>query len=271
MVQEHDVDGECVEFYDFVPSYIRRPDVPFFVEMAKQAKGPILEAGCGTGRVLIPMAKALAQEPMSGQMLIGTDLSEAMLAVCRRKLSRETPEVRSFVQIVPGDMCIWNLDHMRNHFRLIVVPFRAFQHLLTVEDQLAALNHFYNYLAYGGQLVIDVFNPDINRLANRWGSPEDEYFTMPDGRSVCRTAEVVARDLWEQVLDVKFSYLVTPYEDCLAMKTFEQRFRMRYFCRFEMQHLLERAGFRVENLYADYSRTPYGRVYPGELVFLARK
>jgi hypothetical protein len=46
---------------------------------------------------------------------------------------------------------------------------------------------------------------------------------------------------------------------------------MRYLFRFEAEHLLERAGFRVEDLYPDFDKSPYGSTYPGELIFVARK
>src|SRR6516165_4986101 len=65
------------EFYDFVVPYRERKDVGFFVEMALEAAGPVLEIGCGTGRVLIPTARA-------GVEIVGMDSSSKMLAVCRR-------------------------------------------------------------------------------------------------------------------------------------------------------------------------------------------
>jgi len=46
---------------------------------------------------------------------------------------------------------------------------------------------------------------------------------------------------------------------------------MRYVFRFEMEHLLARTGFRVEHLYSDFEKHPYGHAYPGELIFVARK
>ena len=64
------------DLYDFVVPYRGRPDVAFFVEAAQESGGPVLEVGCGTGRVLIPKARA-------GVEITGLDLSEHMLAVCR--------------------------------------------------------------------------------------------------------------------------------------------------------------------------------------------
>src|SRR5882762_9513202 len=86
------------EFYDHVAPYQNRQDVNFFVEMAQRFEGPVLELGCGTGRVLIPTARA-------GLEIVGLDASSPMLSVCRKKLSHEPETVQSRVpELVDGDM-----------------------------------------------------------------------------------------------------------------------------------------------------------------------
>ena len=70
-------------FYDHVVPYRDRPDVPFCVEMAKEADGDVLELGCGTGRILIPTARA-------GVPIFGLDLAKEMLAVCKKKLREDS-------------------------------------------------------------------------------------------------------------------------------------------------------------------------------------
>src|SRR6186997_1849648 len=85
------------ELYDQVVPYRERADVSFFVEAAREAGSPILEVGCGTGRVLIPTARA-------GLEIVGLDLSPHMLAVCREHLGQESETVRSRVQLVQADM-----------------------------------------------------------------------------------------------------------------------------------------------------------------------
>ncbi len=64
----YDRDAFVAEFYDRIPGYRDRPDVPFFVEAAVESKGPVLEVGCGTGRILIPTAR-------KGISITGIDLS----------------------------------------------------------------------------------------------------------------------------------------------------------------------------------------------------
>jgi SAM-dependent methyltransferase len=144
------------EFYDHVVPYRDRQDVAFFVEFARQAKGPVLELGCGTGRVLIPMARA-------GIEMVGLDNSPSMLAVCRKKVSRETVDVQARVQLVQADMGQFALGQ---EFRLVTIPFRAFQHLLTVDEQVSCLSSIHTHLVSGGCLVLDVFNPSLPRLVD---------------------------------------------------------------------------------------------------------
>lgn len=250
------------ELYDYVVPYRNRPDVAFFVEAAKESGGPVLEVGCGTGRVLIPTAQA-------GVEIVGLDLSPHMLEVCRGRLKAESEEVRSRVQLVQGDMRQFELSRT---FRLVTLPFRPFQHLTTVEDQLACLGCICRHLAEAGRLILDIFNPSLESLARQnFGEEisEEPEFSMPDGRRVIRRHKIVSRDAANQINYVELIYYVTHPNG--RQERLVQAFPMRYLFRFEAEHLLARAGFEVEQLYADYDKSPYGSKYPGELIFVARK
>lgn len=259
---KYDEYAATAELYDLVTPYASRPDAPFFVEMAKETGGPVLELGCGTGRVLLPTARA-------GIQITGLDLSEDMLAVCRKKLESEPAGVRARVRLVEGDMRDFEFPE---RFRLVTMPFRPFQHLITVEDQLACLGCIHRHLAEAGIVVVDVFNPKLEALvADNLGlemTPEPE-FTMPDGRRVIRKHKIVSRDLVKQLQQIELVYYVT-YPDG-RQERLVQAFPMRYFFRFEMEHLLARAEFQVTQLYSDYDKSPYGAKYPGELIFVAKK
>ncbi len=250
------------EFYDYVASYRRRQDVPFFVEFARQSGGPVLEIGCGTGRVLIPTARA-------GIEIVGLDMSESMLSICREKLSREPEEVRAKAQLVQGDMRQFQLSR---EFALITTPFRPFQHLLTVEDQLSCLACVRRHLRDDGKFVLDVFNPDLKRLTDdkyltEW--EEEPEFTMPDGRKVIWQNHVISRDPINQILDVELAHRIR-YPDGHEERP-SQRLRLRYFFRFEAEHLLVRSGLRIEHLYGDFDKSPFDSEHPKELIFVARK
>ena len=250
------------EFYDYVVPYTQRSDVAFFVEAAREAGSPVLEVGCGTGRVLIPTAR-------DGIEITGLDLSSQMLRVCRERLSHEAEQVQARVQLVQADMRAFNLPQ---RFRLATLPFRPFQHLTTVEDQLSCLACIRHHLLPGGKLILDLFNPSLNYLtSDTLGQEvgEEPEFTMPDGRRVVRRAKIVSRDYFTQVNQVELIYYVTHPDG--REERLVHAFPMRYLFRFEAEHLLARSGFAVEALYADYEQSPYGSQYPGDLIFVAKK
>ncbi len=250
------------DLYDHVQPYQERPDVDFFVEEAIAAGGPVLEVGCGTGRILLPTARA-------GVSITGFDLSEHMLSVCRHRLAQEPPEIQDRVNLVQGDMRMFELGRW---FSLITLPFRPFQHLTTVQDQLSCLRVLHRHLAPDGRLILDIFNPSMTHLTlDNVGQEltEGEPFTTPDGRHVVRKSITVARNYFTQVQQVELIYYVTHPDG--REERLVHAFSMRYLFRYEAEHLLARAGFELEHLYADYEKNPYGSGYPGELIFVAKK
>jgi SAM-dependent methyltransferase len=250
------------DLYDHVGPYRDRPDITFFVDAAKEAGSPVLEVGCGTGRVLIPTARA-------GLDIVGLDLSPHMLAVCRQRLQDESAAVQSRAQLVQADMRTFELGRT---FTLATVPFRPFQHLTTVEDQLSCLASIRRHLNDRGALILDMFNPSLDALANQpLGEEfaEEPEFSMPDGRRVTRRHKTVAQDRFSQTNHYELVYYVTHPDG--REERLVQAFALRYLFRFEAEHLLARAGFEVEHLYADYDKSAYGSKYPGEMIFVARK
>jgi SAM-dependent methyltransferase len=253
--------ASIADLYDHVVPYRERDDVAFFVEAASESGGPVLEVGCGTGRVLVPCARA-------GVEMVGLDASAAMLAVCEKRLRDESADVRARVRLVQGDMRRFDLGRT---FGLVTIPFRPFQHLLAPEDQLACLQAIRRHLADGGRLVLDLFNPSLEALVAAPGQEfgDEPEFTAPDGRRVRRRVRIAAHDRFSQVQEVELVHYVTHPDG--RQERLLHAFSMRYLFRFEAEHLLVRAGFSIEDLYAGYDKSAFGSRYPGELVFVARK
>lgn len=250
------------KFYDSVVPYRERQDVHFFVEMGQRSGGPVLELGCGTGRVLIPTAK-------SGIEIVGLDGSPKMLSVCRQKLLSESEEVRAKVKgLVLGDMRSFDLGRK---FSLVTIPFRPFQHLLTVEDQMSCLESIRKHLVAGGKLILDIFNPSLPHLTderNLQEISEEPEFATADGLKVLRRARIASRDYFNQILHNESIYDVTHPDG--REERFVHRFQMRYLFKFEVEHLLARCDFGLEAVYSDYDESPYGSKYPGELIFVVK-
>jgi SAM-dependent methyltransferase len=250
------------DLYDYVVPYRNRHDVAFFVEAAQASGGPVLEIGCGTGRVLLPIARA-------GIHIVGLDLSPHMLHVCQDRLRQEPVQVQSRVCLLQADMRHFALSCT---FPLITLPFRPFQHLTTVAEQRACLERIHRHLLPGGRLILDIFNPDVTRLgSHNLGQEfgEEPEFTMPDGRRVIRRHKVVANDRFNQINAMELIYDVTHADG--RTERLVHAFSMRYTFRFEAEHLLARCGFQVEHVYADYDKSLYGSQYPGELILVATK
>ena len=233
--------------YDNVPVYAARPDVRFYVDEARASGGAGLEVGCGTGRVLVPVAR-------SGVTITGVDASEAMLAECKARVAKESREVRERVRLHQGDARDFELDRK---FSLVTAPFRVVQHLVTIDDQLRFLGAVKRHLAPKAKLVFDVFNPSFSVLAAADGlEHEDTPETpLPDGSSFRRTG-AVKRIRWiDQVSEVELAYYVTSASGKETQR-FVQAFDMRWYLRAELVHLLARAGYRVETMYGDFDRSP---------------
>lgn len=238
-------------------------DIGFYVEEAKQAGSGILELGCGTGRILVPTAQA-------GVPIIGLDRAPAMLALAEQKLAALPPAVRDRVSLIQADMRDFRLDAA---LQLITVPYRAFLHLLTLKDQRRTLACIHRHLAPRGRLILDIFDPDIETLAAHSGPlgpvlKQDRIFQHPHtGRRVI-SWEARRYDLERQLLEQSTVFEEVDTEGRSLSRT-HRSLTLRYVFRYEMRHLLELAGFRVEALYGDFQRGPFS--HGGEQIWIARK
>jgi SAM-dependent methyltransferase len=248
---------ELPEFYDEVPAYVERRDVKFYVDEAQNAGGRVLEVGCGTGRTLVPIARA-------GVQIDGLDSSPRMLDRCRAKLRDEDDAVKERVILHEGDARGFDL---KRQFNLVIAPFRVMQHLTTTEDQLRFLDSVARHLAPAGRLVFDVFNPNFSALASADGTEHEDTpeTRLPDGRSFRRTGRV-SRVRWiDQVSEIELVYYVSPRPGEKAQRHV-QSFDMRWFLRAELIHLLARGGFTVGSIYGDFDRSPLTDKSPEQIL-----
>lgn len=226
-------------------------DVEYFSHLAKRA-GRVLELACGTGRVALAMAEA-------GARVTGLELSEDMLARARGKAQVLDASVRKRLTLVRGDMRDF---HLRAKFPLIVVPFRAFQHLLTVKDQRACLDCCRKHLAPRGRLVVNLFDPNYRILAANLNpgtanatqliakardSETGETVVVYASRTPCPEEQVNREDWVYERFDAQGR----------SLRRELRTFHMRYFFRYEMEHLFELCGFCIEKLEGDFGGGPF--------------
>jgi SAM-dependent methyltransferase len=133
-------DPAFIEFYEQIDGN-RTVDIEFYKEIARSGHGPVLEAGCGSGRVLLPLLR-------DGIDIAGFDPSQAMLDLLLERAGDQTPNVWK------GDF-----SEMRGGYSTIISPFNTILHMLTQEEQITAFRNVYNALDAGGVFVFDIVNP----------------------------------------------------------------------------------------------------------------
>lgn len=239
-------------YYDLAPLYQARADKDFYLARARVARGPVLELGCGTGRILIPIAQA-------GVEITGLDASPAMLEICRQRLATEHLTAAT----VLGDMRSFDLGRP---FALITIPFRPFQHLLDPPEQIACLECVRRHLAPEGRFIFDVYDPRLDMLMREDGEEFVDFdFTGSDGRAMRRLVKRLSHDRPRQVVHMELIFV--------DLQTNERRatapLTMRYFFRYEVEHLLARCGFEVLEVLGDFDGSPVGAV-ARELIFVAK-
>jgi len=251
----------AVEVYDHMERVKAMPDLPFWLDYARKAGGPVLELGCGTGRVVIPIAR-------EGIEITGLDVSSLMLERTRAKLQEEPEAVRHRVSLAEASMHDFTLG---KEYALVFSAFRSFQVLKTVDDQLSCLSCVRSHLKKGGRFILDVFNPHMPYLVSESRKEEygEEQIEMPDGRTVTARYRNPHIDPDSQTLDCEMIYDVPQPDGSTQRVVWE--FQLHYFFRFELEHLLVRAGFEIEDVFSDFDRSPFGATTPGEILMVARK
>ena len=226
-------------------------DIPLYAGFASRFGGPILEAGCGTGRLLPPLMGA-------GRRVTGLDVSRGMLRRAQARLSRP-PGAR----LVQGDL---RRPPLRGSYALILLALDAFRLLPTPEAQGEALGALSALLAPGGGLLIDVENPAPvppadGTLVLDWWRPLD------GGASLAKLASR-RYDPSTQVEEVTLFYDRVETDGALRRQAFQ--IRLRSVSAAELRLMLAGAGLELEQLYGDYDLGPYRADSP-RLIALARR
>ncbi|MCH7625098.1 MAG: class I SAM-dependent methyltransferase [Chloroflexi bacterium] len=236
---------QWASIYDAVYSYVR-DDIPFYVKEALDSGGDVLELGCGTGRVTIPIAQA-------GVNIVGLDFSEAMLDIARSK-AEGLPGNSGELSLQLGDMRDFDLGRQ---FSLIIIPFRGFLSLLSVEDEISTLREIRRHLLPDGRLVFNIFVPEISSLLQEG----DVAYHLRDVTDPVTGSTMV---LWNQSRYDNFTQIVyariiieeLDSQSEITRKLYRD-FQLRYVHRWEMQHLLELCGFEILDLHGGFDRSPF--------------
>jgi len=236
-------------------------DLPFYLGLAQSTGGPVLELGCGTGRVLLSIARA-------GIAIDGVDNSLPMLDRLRRKLELEAGHVRDRVSAFEGDMR--NFRSQRK-YALVIIPFRPMQHMYKVEDQLAALRTAGFHLQDGGLVAFDVYYPKFEKINSSFGQEvlEMEWRDPADPRKVIRRFyRKESHDKIHQSIRLTFIFRTWQGDELVQEET--EGLKMSYYTYPHLQALFMLAGLEVKEEYGSFSKAPLDN-NANEMIFLLKK
>jgi SAM-dependent methyltransferase len=233
-------------------------DLDFYRQLADDAGSPILELACGTGRVLLHLAR-------NGHTVTGLDVSPPMLAIARERLAAEPPDVRARVTIVEQDMRRFLVD---GRFRLAILAINSFMHLMTARDQERCLKRVRRRLVGDGLLVVDVFNPELAL----YDSAGRSFFerSMDDAANGVTVTKLVSSliDRKRRVNYITFYYDETAPGQPQVRHT--AAISQHYLYHDEMIGLLSRCGFAVEQVYGGFGPVAWTPASQ-KMIFVARK
>jgi SAM-dependent methyltransferase len=221
-------------------------DLGFFRDRALASSGPVLELACGSGRLTVPIAQG-------GADIVGVDVSAPMIERARRRSAQAGVDIQ------------WHLQDVRTldlgrRFALAFIATNALQHLHDLESLRAFFRRTRQHLLPDGQLIIDVFNPALDKLVR---SPDAAYvhkqFTLDDGRQV----QVEAAS--EYLADTQRLHFVLTYrhEGTVIHK---KDIHMRCFYPQELLALCALGGFDVLERYGDYDQHPFTAGSPKQIL-----
>lgn len=217
-------------------------DIAFIAELARRTGGPILELMCGTGRALLPLAE-------EGFDVTGVDSSGDMLDLARKRVAQEGLGER--VTLLQADIRAAKLP---TGFMLAFITANSFMHMETIEDQLAALETIRPTLQRDGLLVIDLFSPNPHELLQNDGHTVLANTFDLDGDRVLKFV-ATSTDIAAQTNYVTFIYDRTDREGRVSRRVMP--FTMRWIYRYELEHLLVRAGYEIEAFFGSYNLDDY--------------
>lgn len=251
----------CAKYYDSAYATMHDlTDAPFYLDLAKECGGPVLEIGCGTGRVLLPMARA-------GIEIHGVDNSAPMLAMLKENLAREKAAVREKVTVHSGDMRDLRLGRK---FPLVTIPFRPMQHMHTIADQIAALTTAAAHVADGGMLAFDVFYPKFEVLPLRIGEEilEAEWSAPSEPETTVR--RYFRKDTVDKIQqNFTLTFIFRKYRNKRLVMEENETLKMSYYTYPHLRALFLLAALEPIAEYGSFARTPLDNS-ASEMIFLLR-
>ena len=238
-------------------------DVEWYRRKAVDSGGPVLELGAGTGRITLPIAEA-------GIRIAALDLDVGMLEKLRQKAGALSRDVAGRISVHQDDMRSFTLGES---FKLIIIPFRAFLHNVTRDDQVAALRRAHAHLEPGGELALNVFHPSLEFMAANAGAYAGVW-RWRETRKVQAGGFVVYSDATRyDTVHQRLESMIRSEEfaaDGSLQRTNMMHLELAYLYRSDIASLLQESGFELLRVSGDFHGRPFERD-SDELIVVVRK
>lgn len=240
-------------FYDIEHAHFDE-DVDLYLNFAELSGGPLLELACGSGRLLVPLAR-------EGFEVTGVDNSPTMLRLAEQSLERAG--VAGHCKLVLQDICTLHLD---SKFRMAFSALGSFAHLTARKQQQQALSTVRAQMMTGGMFILDISNADARYMEDLSGQVLHQGTWQRDNGSLVTHFVSPASSTKKHLLELTHFY-DTHLQGGPVQRTVTKT-HLYLFERNEMELLLEQAGFRVKDVYGDYELDPYENQSP-RMIFIA--
>jgi SAM-dependent methyltransferase len=222
-------------------------DIAFYLALSRRfAPRKVLELGCGTGRITLPLAQL-------GFDVVGLDNQPEMLQKAEERRRQAPSEIRQRLQFIAGDMRTWSAGA---DFDLILIPASSITHVLSLEDRLAVWKTCHENLQPGGRLLVEAPMPNMASFADSFRVPprtpveiDIDNIDESDGSRLIRrkTTRYLSH---EQRAQIRFMY--EKYQNGRGVETFLDDFESHVFFPRELRLLFSHTGFEVEEMLGDY-------------------
>jgi SAM-dependent methyltransferase len=234
-------------------------DLPFYVDLAKASGGPMLEIACGTGRVLLPVAR-------EGIAIEGVDNSLPMLRILKSHIEKEPSGVRRRITLHEGDMRHFRL---RKRFPLVIIPFRPLQHMYSVDDQLKALTTAAFHLQKKGTLAFDVFYPKMELISSGIGQEIVDLEWQANSDSIVR--RYFRKDSVDKINQVfSFTFIFRTYQGDNLVHEESEPFKLSYYTYPHLKALFRLARLEPVAEYGSFAKTPMDNTAE-QMIFLLKR
>jgi SAM-dependent methyltransferase len=218
-----------------------RDDIGLWLSFAGRTDRPVLEVGCGTGRIALELARA-------GHEVTGIDPSPAMLACARRKAEDDALDV-TFIEGRALDLSL-----EKEHYGLVLLPLDVFLYCQSGDEQVETLRTLAASLVFNGSLALDLPGPASGLDPGSNGQPVLVFSGQaPEGVSF-DCYHLHEDDLATQTRHLRVTYETLSPEGVVRRSVSEHQ--LRYVYRFELDYLLDRAGLALVDVYGDYDLGP---------------